>query len=514
MNKLCQTVALACFTMTISLTCLAQQSLFALAQEDESEISWLRGTGAKLEMRFHGTVIDKDGIEVDEPHVHAYLRTDQRRVAISPKIIGSTFEFWVPVNDASSYYLTIEAANKDGSQVASILIGNHEFRVSAIDGVNIQLRTPVRSVLIRVRDDGEPVASATVALSTSSFHRIQRTTDEEGECAISLPMDMNVTAITAWTDDNRLGEVDYSRTPPYSSDSALHEVSVEKCHTKEIVVLNADRETVPGVRCVIASMDIRHMDFGVYESNEEGVFEFPYCLDELFLPYLITVVDKNWEEFTISTIDFGSGRVKVTLHDQRTLRISGNVILDDQGVPGSPVNCVPDNTLGTHVFSDAQGRFDAVIPRSHRYGLFVDDENLLSKPIRVGADEDSRDLECPPLCAFRSERVEITMTRGDNGEPIVNQRISAEANFAISGGERSLFGAPSMHWHRWVVTNEEGKATLYAAPGKITLNTDIGRRQIVREIDVKEGERNEFRIETDSPDFPEEGFARWPLNLD
>ena len=123
----------------------AEQIKSVLANGDQQDLDWLRGSGRELEMRFRGTVsneISKTSSEATVTFTLNYLESSE---TFSTKSVGGTFDIWLPIGNRSWHYMLVEASDEGGNLTVKSL-PQAEWRQASSDG--FELRDSNKTVLL------------------------------------------------------------------------------------------------------------------------------------------------------------------------------------------------------------------------------------------------------------------------------------------------------------------------------------------------------------------------------
>ena len=127
-------------------------------------------------------------------------------------IEGNRFAFWVRDTSASYLLLQVNATSADGRQIARRTIHADEIRQAAIDGLKLQMEKPERSVAVTVVENGRTVPDAVVAAEFEE-NRVTDTTNGAGVATFLLMKRDELSQLTAWTKDFKVGGYSLYRDP-------------------------------------------------------------------------------------------------------------------------------------------------------------------------------------------------------------------------------------------------------------------------------------------------------------
>ena len=166
-------------------------------------------------------------------------------------IEGNRFEFWVPVGSAGWFTLQVNATSTDGRQIARKTIFDYEIRQAAIDGLTLKMKKPERSVEVTVVENGRIVPDAFVAAEFAGG-RVTGKTNRAGVATFPLMNRDELSQLTAWTNDFKIGGYSFGRDPPRDPRGAKYTIELDKCRSQTIRIINdKDKAPVPNLDFVL-----------------------------------------------------------------------------------------------------------------------------------------------------------------------------------------------------------------------------------------------------------------------
>lgn len=483
---------------------------------------WLEGSGKDLRIRLAGTVHEESGAPVNDCRIRITQRTQHSRNKILPRVVQNGFRASVPVGDVGWFFLHVVAVSKDGLRVARADIPAFELRQLAIDGLNLTLRPPERSLEVTVVENEKPVAGAHVTADVGGA-TFDAETNDLGIAKLPLMNRDRLSQLTAWTDDFRVGGFSFHRKPPRDPTGNKFTIELERCRPQLIRVINVeDRKPVPDLEFLL-TVGTGPPDFqfpgrtpdSELRTNERGEATYRWFPDWKQHGSYLEFLDPRWvkaEPQATVGADFVVP-VKKSQFDERK-RVMGQVVSPGRSVAGLSVEMrsfqgeEERHSDVVYSFTDENGRFAANYLPGATYCICVNDARFVSDIIDLIPYDPAEDETSSPSLSLREgQLIEVIATVGPGKTPIPYQWIQLETPHLYSwlenGMERS--GQGSRRWS--VTTDAEGKARSYALPGH-DLRASIYAFELRKEATVKVREEGVTRLEIHGDGVDEADKAR------
>jgi hypothetical protein len=452
-----RTAASLIFAVLLSLT-----PPFAATSAERPAADWLRGSGENLEICLRGEILDADGKPVAGAQLTGKMSGSESGHPLKPMVQGHQFEVWIPVNKPDWYALWLRAASADGKLITYKELDEFQLRQAAIDGLKLTLQPRSRHVRVKVVESGKPVADATVKASLGFGIELRATTDINGVAQLSLLPNQEISQLTAWTADHRVGGFSFDRKPPRDPEADEQTIELSKCRDQRIRLQTKDGSPAPGVKFVlhIATPPPDYNFMGEFEhcilttdsAGEAVCGWFPDWKDA----YLnVTTSDAGWlvdDEFKL--ID-GVAVFTAIKRRPRVLAAGRVTSTGTSTCPGSFYVMVrsfqgerENYSDMTSVFTDSNGTFTIDVLPDATYCAYAEDERWVGKTIDVLPFESAVNRISPiELEVVDGQPVEVLLTSGPNKEPLANQRVSFrrehEYSWLEDGERRSGIGGRS-----------------------------------------------------------------------
>ena len=269
--------------------------------DGEQAFDWLRGSGKELELRLRGEVLDADGNPATQLRIQASMNGTVQDRPLEPSIEGNRFELWIPVNGPNWYSIWLRASSADNDQLAYAKFNSYQLREAAINGCNLVLESPGRTVEVKVTDQGEPVAGASVKADLGFGIEELAVTATDGIARLAQLPKEEPSILTAWTGDQRVGGFTFDRTPPRDPDADEHVVELTKCRDQKLRFIAEDGSPVPGIpfRLQIASPPPHYNFIGAADdfqltTDEAGEAVCRYFPDWEAIYFYADIDDPKW----------------------------------------------------------------------------------------------------------------------------------------------------------------------------------------------------------------------------
>lgn len=485
-----------------------------LGEDAPSSATWLRGSGEQIEMRIAGEIIDADGAPARDFEIECELSCFfSMPTTIEPIIDGHRFEAWFPLAGGKTpFSASLRVRSNDGRQVARRTIHCGEMRVAAIEGVRIEMKRTVRPVDVKVVHEGQPVAGATVEAATSSGLQHMGQSNEQGVARLMLCEGEELTQITAWTEDHRIGGYSFFRRKELDRMGTEHAVELSTCRDLTLTVVDDDGRPAPDVemRVNIGTGPPTYDYLGQNEDNflttdADGKAVFPWLPDWETSTLYAKILSGIWAEESQPPIVDGECCITLRRLKPRK-RIEGRIICPPEVDPAG--FCIELISFQSHrgegrtdrqrAFTDADGRFQVDVWPDFTYVAHIDDTDWISDIItRIPYDSETGESAPIELDVFHGEEVEVLATRGADKKPYPGVRVGIHRKHLFSyrenGETHRCVAGPS----RWVTTDASGRATARVLPGEVTIRIGESNWHVEESIEVVEGEPEQVVLHRD-----------------
>jgi hypothetical protein len=469
---------------------------------DDAPPTWLRGSGQDLEFLIHGEVVDADGQPTKDVALTFTMNADCTAPAIKPQLDGHKFSAWIPAGVPSYYSLGITATTPHNNQSAAKFLANYELRQSAIDGLQLTLKKPVKKKRVRVTSNGQPVANATVKVELGVLQSSQAQTDAEGVAQFHLLDEQEISDVFAWTDDRRVGGYTLSRGPSRDPNAEEFPVELSDCRDLRIRFIDENEAPVPGVPFTmqIATPPPHYNYIGTNDefhltsdaSGEAVLHWLPDWERHHAYPEVHTnawFIDGEPPQITGDTyiVRLNKSRPRKMIEGRVTSTVTSpaGFQVELSSFQGERENYSDSR----RAFTDADGRFSIDVLPEIKYCGWVLDSRWVAKtidliPYSPGLDQ----TKSPEFVVTAGEPVEITATTGKSKKPYRNLQLyfRREHDFQWQENGETRNGSSGPQW--WAKTNERGRATTITAPGELNVSVYSPQWRTEQSIDVKPNE--------------------------
>lgn len=460
---------------------LAQVAESTVARAPAAKPEWLDGTGKDLRIRIAGEVLDENGKPAEDFTLGIQLRTQFATVNLPATLEKNRFQVWVPVGSVGWFSIHLSAASSDGHKFARETISSLLVRQAAIDGVKLAIKPPERFVFVRVVQNGEPVADASVTAEVAGAPFSDRT-NGMGFARFPLQNRDHLSQLTAWTSDFRIGGYSFYRDPPRDPAGNRHSIELEMCRPQIVrLVTGEDRVPVPAIPFVLTVgtgapnyQFIGKTPTCEMRTNDKGEAVYRWFPDWERHGSYIELLDPAWVKVgDAETVD---GVVVVRIKKSRFAdrkRVAGQVTSEEASLAGFSVEMwsfqgeEEHNSDVVYAFTDEQGRFEADYLPGATYCIAMNDARYVSNIIDLMVYDPTTDKSNPPsLKISKGAPVEVTVTSGPAREPVAYQWINVETPHPYSWreGNETRHGQGHRRWQ--IMTDEQGRARTYALAGE------------------------------------------------
>ena len=463
---------------------------------------WLEGSGKELRIRIAGELRDERGDPLNDCRVRITLRTQHWQTKVLARVEQNRFRASIPVGEVGWYCLHVQAVSKDGRRMARADIPAFQLRQLAIDGLNLTLRPPERTVQVTVVENGKPVSKAHVAgeIGGATF---DAQTDDAGIVRFPFMNRDKLSQLTAWTDDFKIGGFSFHRMPPRDPSGKEFTIELERCRPQTIrLISDDDKMPVPGLDFVL-TVGTGQPDFQFpghtpecrMRTDDKGEAVYRWFPDWERHGSYIESLNPHWVK--AESQETVGGTMVVRLKKSRLAnrkRVVGRVDSTGSNVAGLSVEMwsfqgeEERHSDALYAVTDENGRFAGDFLPGATYCIFVNDARYVSNIIDLMPYDPATDETNSPALTLQEEKpVDVIVTSGPLNTPVPYQWISLQTphpyDWLENGETRSGLGS-----RRWsVITDAEGRARTYALPGH-TLQGSIYTHELRAEakVDVRE----------------------------
>ena len=467
---------------------------------DQPPEDWLRGSDKDLQLCLHGEVFDSDGQPAVDLRLTGKMNASVAGELLKPSIDGHRFKLWIPVNQPYWYSLCLRATSANGDRAACEALHAYDLRQAAINGIKLTLQTPTRHINVKVTDQGQPVSGAIVKAEPGFGIELRSTTNAEGIARFDLLSQQNLSALTAWTEDHRIGGFQFGRTPPHDPESDDHIIELNKCSDQRLRFVAEDGSPVSGVTFAI-QVATPPPDYNYIGSNDHsqmttdaaGEAVYGWFPDWEKVHFYADINENPWVlDGDPKTVD-GVAIFKLKKSKPRK-RVTGRVVSAGTGTGGFFVSLQSFQGEREHysdmksAFSNSDGTFAVDVLPDATYCAYVLDARWVGNMIDVVPYDSAADrITSPELIAAEGQPVEVVVTMGPQKSPIPNLSVGFfrehQYTWRENGKQRHGVGGPQ--W--WATTNESGIATTRTLPGKLRAAIYAPRWQTEETITVVAG---------------------------
>ena len=461
------------------------------------DADWLRGSGANLELRLQGEVVDSDGTPASNIQISGGMNRAGSPAALEPKINGNRFEIWIPVNRSRAYSFWLRAASANNERVAYKQLNDYELRQAAIDGLKLTLRATDRRVEVKVVEKGQPVARAYVRAELGFGVEVRSQTNADGVAEFGLLAEQQFQQLTAWTDDHRIGGYGFDRKPTRDPTAAEQTIELSHCREQTLRFVDESGSPVPdvGFKLNIATPPPDYNYIGTNENfvmttdkNGEAVFKwFP---DWEKAHYYAELEPGGWVNNGGPTDSDGVKMFKLKKAKTRK-QIEGRVASEETSAGGFFVTLYSFQGEQAHVsdigrvFTNSDGSFAVDVLPDATYCAYVLDGRWVGNIIAVVPYQALSDKRTPPqLTVAKGQPMEVEVTTGPEHKPYPNLTVSFQRDFDFNWREpgETQTGTAGPQW--WVTTDAAGHAVTQTLPGKMRVSVYTPRWQTEKSLQV------------------------------
>ncbi len=468
---------------------------------------WLRSSGKDLLIRLKGEVFHADGSPANEVTISGLLNTSASDPPLNPTVEGHRFEVLVPVNQSPWHSLWLKATSAQGEHIACLKLNAFELRQAATEGVKLTLQSPVRRVAVHVSDKGNSVADATVQAELDFGIKLRALSNAKGVAHFDLLPQQSLTALTAWTEDFRIGGFSFNRKPTRDPNAQEHIVELSKCRSQKLRFVDEQGAPAPGIDFVL-QVATASPNYNFLGTNEFSSMTSDAC-GEAAYPWF-----PDWENCHVYA-EFGASRwvlegepevqseaivFKVKQGRERK-QIRGRVISPDAHAGGFLVTL--DSFQGERenyrdvlsTFTDPDGAFSVEVLPDATYCAFAVDARWVSDIIDlIPYRSESGQFTPIQLAVSEGQPVELVATSGPQQRPYANLTANIHREHVFSwrqaDGEHRGTGGPQ--W--WTTTDGSGRATVHTLPGKLSVSVYTPLWRTETAVEVRRGEAATIKL--------------------
>jgi Thioredoxin-like len=476
---------------------------------------WLRGSGENLQIRLHGEVLDSNGRPATDQRITCGIHGVNSESTREPTVHGNQFDIWLPVNSANPFSLWFIARSSHNHQVAYKRVNAYELRQTAIDGLRLTLQTPSLHKRFLVQEQGRPVSGATVKIELGYGIELRALSGTDGIAHFDLLADQEISQVTAWTSDFRIGGFSFGRQPTHDPNDDEFVIELTRCRDQRMRFVDQNNSPVAGIdfNLQIATAPPNYNFLGSNENSRmqtdqsgEVLYRwFPDWKDQYFYADLITpgwVLDSNAEsgpELVGDTYVFKLKRCRkrqqVVGHVTSTTSDVGGFYVTLESFQAEQENYVDAQST----FADADGSFRVDVLPDARYCAYVTDARWVGPIIDLIPYSPSLEqTNSPELTVSEGQEVQLLATSGPQQKPIPNLTISFQREHPFqwqeNGKTQNGIGGPQ--WS--VTTNASGRASTRTLPGKLDVSVYTPKWRTEKKVEVLADEATSFTLHRES----------------
>ena len=391
--------------------------------------------------------------------------------------------FRLELEAATARYSTLIANSSDGE-----LSGFHQLTQLDPSGsvvpVEILMKPPL-TIDVIVRDaEGQPVDDAAVEVSSSFRPVASGITDGSGRWRGQVPLDAPIAHVVALKDGIGFDYYQNGRRYEGEPNTDVPEeflLNLDGAVEVEVFAATDDGDPVPGVELQPwyiqkpdRADDVNLSGSGIVKrtTDEQGIAVFRWFPSRFERGIPILIRSDEWHAPTWPNLLAGAVERRLTYRLRRMVPISGSVVdADGQPAAGIRVSIAGQggNDRDDHrstVATDADGRYEALVPPQLTYIIAVEDdewtsENLMDVPVYQNEPRDGLDLTL-----FRGTLVHGSVRQSD-GTPLSGQSVTLRLDGRQTpfkpDDDSNAWRAPTLY--RRAVTGEDGTYELRVGPG-------------------------------------------------
>jgi hypothetical protein len=468
---------------------------------------WLRGTGDDLEIRLSGEVLNPDGKPATDAVVSGSMNCDNIYQPLKPTTNAHRFEIWVPVNKRDPYSMWLRAESADGMLATYKTLHRYDLRQAAIDGIRLTLQPTTRQVDVKILDHDQPVANAQVKVELGFGIKLQSKTDARGVARFGLLPQQQISQLTAWTEDHRIGGYDFDRTPIHDPNLSEYTVNLERCRDQKLRFIAEDGSPVPDVAlCLqVATPDPDYNYLGTIDASHmktdaSGEAVFRWFPDWEKVHFYTDITSGKWTLDGDHKMENGVAIFKLKPRAPRKT-IHGRVVVTG----GEPAGFLATfhsfqgerehHSEETTAFADAEGKFSVEVLPDITYCTYVLDSRWVGdvKDFIPYTSSTNKSIS-PELHASAGQEVEVFVTSGVDKKPVPNLDINFRYTYEYSWREEgeTRHGVSGPHW--WATTDQSGRAVVHTIPGELEVSIYTPQWRARAAVDVKAGEPAQVRL--------------------
>ncbi|TWT93740.1 hypothetical protein [Stieleria varia] len=480
----------------------------------ESTEEWIRGDGENLEIRLRGVVLLPSGEPAVSATVTAML-TKNLPETIPVTMTGSQFEVWLPAHRDDWYGVSLMAVSDDKSQRNGMLINRFAVREAAIEGKIITLQHCNRTVTLEVIHNDVPVAGTHVKVVLESGYQLTSLSDQQGKARFDLLPSEKLSAITAWTDDRRIGGYQFSRGPVRDPAADAHVVQLHHCRRQAFHVVDGDGEPLAGVsmQLQIATPPPHYNYLGTLEqstmvTDDRGVAFFDWFPDWQEVHCYVDIDDARWvqdgksrweDDLFVTQVKPRTARKRMSGTIARAMGSKAGFLVQLRSFQGEQER----RSDVAAAVTDQDGRFYAEVLPGKTYCVCVNDAAFVSEMIDVIPIRDDGALgDAVNLKFLKASPVTIQVTAGESKRPIADQLLYLRQSHVFTWLENDETKNGIGSRDSWATTDEDGKAIALVEPGKkLEVSIHTPAWSVEEKIDVVQGQPSLLHIhrEFDEP---------------
>lgn len=476
-------------------------------QDTQATPDWIRGSGKDLSLRLTAKVTDSKGRHVHDASASIRMTYNSKTFEqVDTPISDGRFSAWLPVNKYKWFALFIDVKCPDGARCTRV-VERQELRELVVNGLQVTVEQPSKTVRVATQFDGEAVPGATVRLTLNNGAVLRCGTDGTGEASFELLQNEKLSKLTAWTKTGLLGGYQFSRKPTRDPDAAQHTVDLAECKPMQLHVKDEAGAPVAGVAVEVhaATSPPNFNYFGTPDSpsmvtDKAGVTDFPWFPKIENPHFYASVLDEGFQR--VSSKIAGDQMDVIIRRPLARRTITGQVSSGGFFAGGFSVKSSSfdaynnmNNSERPQTFTDADGTFSLDIVPDATYAYYVDDFRWTSQ-MSDGMLYDSQTNQSVSPSLFLSEGlpVRIVLTAGPSEIPIedVTVGISTKHSFKWKSEGRPSSGVVGRQVR--IRSNKAGVVDGFAPPGKLDVSFYTPQWLASEKYEVKRDRENVFHF--------------------
>ncbi len=405
-------------------------------------------------------------------------------------------------------------------------LGRPDIRQAAIDGLRLELRQPERWVHVRVIDENDGDLAGSVRKSLAGIH-VQadlgygfdevRDTDAEGMAHFGLLADQQLSYLTAWADDRRIGGYSFYRDPPRDPRGTEHTIRLSPCRSQKIAILDDQERPVLGLSFLaqIATPPPQYNFIGTIEHSFQTTDATGHAQLDWFpdWPSHFFYIDLQKPQWRLMDSAPSLEDDTFVIHVQPARIAERKYIegqLDSAGLDVAGYSVEFDSFQGERrnerdvlsTFADADGKFSLNALPDATYCIHIIDSKHVSEIIDMIPYQSASGLISSPIIQVQEgNEIQVLVTSGPNNQPIPHLSVDFRHEHSFTWREGMEIRNGTGGYQRFKQTDTSGRASVRAVKGKLFANIRTPFWKLETKIEVHEGTNPivELHREVDEP---------------